>query len=213
MKTKKTNKLIPLGSACRLAWQINKFNKNNDIQKTSYPIDWCVTSNKSLEILFSDDFDITKVLSNIIKVHSTGNCKCEYTDIVFPHGVKFPIDDKQVNQAKQRFYHTYQHYKSLRYMNDITFIRWYPPCRKVRPRSIINSLKNFLQHENFKFIHVETEVFDEEKNRPIDQFELISSPHHYKLYELRPDPTTPAHFHFRGDSKSWDSFLSHLTKS
>lgn len=212
---KNINRLIPLGSWCRVAHQINLFKQSHQIPKVSYPLDWCITPPESLEVIFSDDFDINKVLSNNVISRITNSIQCEYTKIIFHHDLSEKHQSSQdIERAKQRFIHTYQHYKDLRNMDEIIFVRWINGKENKNAHKlniftgynyklITERLKNFLQHENFQIIEVYSESFRQEKDHPDNQFKLTDSPHYYKLHEK-------ASTDWRGDEKSWIQLLTHL---
>lgn len=212
---KNINRLIPFGSWCRVAYQINLFKESHQIPKVSYPLDWCITPGESFEIILSDDFDINEVLSNSVICPITNSIQCKYTKIIFHHALNERRQrPRHIEQVKQRFIHTYQHYKDLRNMNEIIFVRWVKEDEYAYKldmftgynyKLITERLKNFLQHENFKIIETHSEYFEQEKDRPDNQFELTDSPNYYKLHEKVP-------INFRGDEKSWIQLLTHLTQ-
>ena len=92
--------IFSLGGACRPAHQINK-NLENDF--ISGPFDWTVSSAESIFRFFGPDFKIEDCLSPS-KIRFFGNglrLKCDYSDLIFHHGLgpnelkKIRLNDKQ----------------------------------------------------------------------------------------------------------------------
>ena len=204
--TEKINNLVPLGSWCRCAFQVNVFKRRNNIRKVSYPLDWCITPHESLEIIFSDAFDIDRVLANPVK-SPVGTIQCDYTKIIFHH-------EKCAEKAKERFKHAYGHLDRLKSSNNITFVRWVKNELDVTIgrdyKTVQTNITNFLQHDNFKIVEVHSDYFPTETDRPDEQFQLDKTPYYYKLHEIRISKRTYKK-HWQGDHTSWQNLLTYLT--
>ena len=54
--------LIPIGSWCRIAYQVNQFLKANGIKPTSFPYDWTITPFAALKITLDGKINLSDVL-------------------------------------------------------------------------------------------------------------------------------------------------------
>lgn len=138
--------LIPIGSWCRTAYQVNNYKNYKGIDKISYPFDWTITPFEALKVVFSNDFKASNILKNeSISRSRVGSIIDNDTKIIHHHDFLKPVLDKLyenseinnngiptalfesnlIEKARGRFLHTY---KNLEILRDVKgrhgFVRW-----------------------------------------------------------------------------------------
>ena len=138
--------LIPIGSWCRTAYQVNEFKKNNGIKPISFPFDWTITPFSSLEIIFNKQFSPNQALDkNHIRRSKFGSLVDDYTTLIHHHDFLAPklkeledisgVDAKGLPfelyntdllaKASGRLTHTYHQFELLKDKNEkLFFVRW-----------------------------------------------------------------------------------------
>jgi len=138
--------LIPIGSWCRCAYQVNEFIKSKGGEPISYPFDWTITPFASLQITFSKSFNTNNVLANEnLLLSPFGSLTDISTKLIHHHdfdpqdilrmkgikgvnenGVPLAIFDRDlIMKAKGRLIHTYNNLEKLKNNEKkIGFIRW-----------------------------------------------------------------------------------------
>ena len=141
--------LVPIGSWCRTAYQVNEFLKTNGIQSVTYPFDWTVTPFTALKLTLDKHFKPSDVLQNdnlrlslfgslldvktqLIHHHDlppTIVKRFEYVDgkqSINKHRVPFELfKSTEIGKAKGRFEYGFSNFKLLKSHNKkIGFVRW-----------------------------------------------------------------------------------------
>jgi hypothetical protein len=211
----KFNCLIPIGSWCRPAWQINRFKVKHGAKSISYPFDWCITPLHSLEKIFSHSYDINQLSismnawrdsapKDITPIDAT-------TGLIFSH-------DKTVEEAKGRFLHTFKNLLLTKEKNNLIFIRWldkyghdhrkrWGEDRNPTYEKLIENLKIFINNDTFKLIEIETE-YNDVGDLIRDKKQIHDKLIRYILTE--PVYVDPVNNGFRGSDKSWDLILNDI---
>ncbi len=144
--------LIPIGSWCRTAYQVNEFIKARGGDATSFPFDWTITPYSSLKIIFDGKFNPSDVLNiENLELNKVGSITDNGTQLIHHHdfppakmkelGQKGGFDERGIpnllyasgliDKASGRFDHTYRHMESLKNSsNKLSFVRW---CRLGHP--------------------------------------------------------------------------------
>ena len=212
------DRLIPLGSWCRNAFQINRFRQEHGQKSISYPFDWTITPLHSLEKIFSPSFDDNQIS---ISMRETNFLKKEQlideTGLIFFHDTSQGATPKI---AKERFLHTFKHIKKE---TNLIFIRWLDQShheirqsvwnedRNPTYEKLIENLKIFLNNDTFKLIEIETKYEDPGdciQNKNIVNNNLVR----YAIAEpLRVEPRKSQNF--RGSDKAWNLVLNDIMEN
>lgn len=146
--------LIPIGSWCRTAYQVNNYKNCKGIDKISYPFDWTITPFEALKVVFSKDFKASNILKNeSISRSQVGSIIDNDTKIIHHHDFLPPVMDKLcenseinnngiptalfesnlIEKARGRFLHTYENLESLRDAKGRHgFVRWQRGVRESK---------------------------------------------------------------------------------
>ena len=209
--------LIPLGSWCRPAFQINRFRREHGETPISYPFDWCITPLYSLEKIFSHSYDINQlsISMNAWRDSAPKDIKPidATTGLIFYH-------NKTIEEAKGRFLHTFKNLLSTKEKNNLIFIRWldtyghdhrkrWGEDRNPTYEKLIENLKIFVNNDTFKLIEIETE-YNDVGDLIRDKKQIHDKLIRYILTEpVYVDPVK-SDTGFRGSDKSWDLVLNDI---
>ena len=139
--------LIPIGSMCRAAFQVNSYLKSKGLTTTPYPYDWTITPFTALEATLSKKFNTCSILElDNLKLNNLGSITDERTGIIHIHDfpppvikdimpkglqkdigiIRSPQLTKMREKASGRFIHTYKNLELLKTKESkkILFIRW-----------------------------------------------------------------------------------------
>lgn len=138
--------LVPIGSWCRTAYQVNEFLKKNGIKPVSYPYDWTITPFISLKITLNNEFIPSCVLQfESIQRSKVNSIIDNSTQLIHHHDFSPPkikeleqiseLDIKGIPEAlyttnliakaRERFIYTYRHLESLKSIRSkVLFVRW-----------------------------------------------------------------------------------------
>jgi hypothetical protein len=136
--------IIPIGSWCRTAYQVNEFLKANGIKSTSFPYDWTITPFFSLKFTLSNRFHPSSILEiENIQRNQFGSITDNNTQLIHHHD--FPpqkmkeieeISELDINgipkvlystdliaKAKERFAQAYKHLEASKHGGKVLFVR------------------------------------------------------------------------------------------
>ena len=226
--------VIPIGSWCRAAYQVNAFKGSLGVEKVSYPFDWTITPFSALKNSLSPDFDLSKVLlSKSVEISKFGSVHDLYSDIIFHHDLEgshveyHKLDKRIVERTFEqhsvvcdtvgRFTYTMDNLKKLKGESDLMFVRWQ---REGHPDSqleeafvdeniftLTDVLSNFLGHNLFKVLVVESKTVKndyEGVSYELVQHALGATAVVYERKGFNGDGTND----FRGDEKAWQPLLN-----
>lgn len=138
--------LVPIGSWCRTAYQVNEFLKASGINPVSFPFDWTVTPFAALKVTLDRKFNPSDALRvENLELNKVGSITDNATQLIHHHdfaplkmkklGQTGGLDEKGIpkalyatdliDKACSRFAHAYRHMEAVRSSsNKISFIRW-----------------------------------------------------------------------------------------
>ena len=217
--------IASLGTYCKITYQFRNYyrcetkikNENDyDIGINSYPIDWTICSLDGLKLLFSKDFK----LENVLKKHKNSIFNTPqdlYTNIIFYH-------ERSVEEARNRFIHTYKNYENLKKFDRIIFVRWsrhvdvqkdcdhwYNGARapykltnyyKDPDQELLDILINFFENKNIKIINVKSK-FDLEGMK----FKNITDD---LIYCVLGESLEKSKDFMKGDEVAWQNFFKQI---
>ncbi len=138
--------LIPIGSWCRVAYQVNEFKKRLRVKPVAYPYDWTITPFSALKITLDKDFISENVLhqDNLV-LSKFGSILDNYSQLIHlydfnPQKLKelrksggfnennIPVrlfKSELVDKAQARFRNAYNNLQSLKNNEKkLAFVRW-----------------------------------------------------------------------------------------
>jgi hypothetical protein len=151
------DRIIPLGSWCRNAFQINRFKQEHNVKAISYPFDWTITPVKSIEKVFSDTFKESNVLQEYHKQLKW--LQDPYSEIFFVEW-----HSPSVKHSREKFLHTFGHLKNLKGQENLIFIRWFSSETKynLRGSETHEMISKFYGNDdisNYKTLHENIKKF------------------------------------------------------
>jgi hypothetical protein len=139
--------LIPIGSWCRTAYQVNEFLKSHGVMPTSFPYDWTITSFAALKLTLDARFTPSSALElDNLEINQFGSITDMRTQLIHHHDFAPPTlhelkqmgesnsngipkalwDTDLIDKAIGRFCHTYLHLEALKNSSrKISFVRWH----------------------------------------------------------------------------------------
>jgi hypothetical protein len=139
--------LIPIGSWCRTAWQVNALLKAHGVEQTSFPYDWTTTPFAALRITLDEKFNPANALRiENLELNKVGSITDNSTQLIHHHDFPPPkmseltqlgeSDEKGlpkalyttdlIDKAASRFAYTYRHLEALKSSTSkVGFVRWY----------------------------------------------------------------------------------------
>ncbi|XLP06765.1 hypothetical protein ACI7YQ_16800 [Alteromonas marina] len=226
--------IIPIGSWCRTAYQVNTFKASSKFVKVSYPFDWTITPFSALRSTLSPTFDIGKVLlSKSVEISKFGSVRDLYSDIIFHHDLegKYVEEHKLdvsileqtfeqhniVRDTVGRLAHTMGNFKKLKEQSNLLFVRWqregHPDSQLPNAFSgesiatITDILSNYLEHNLFKVLVVKSKIVDgdyEGAPYEIETHRLGANAIAFERRGFNGDGTND----FRGDERAWQPLLN-----
>ena len=237
--------LIPIGAWCRTAYQVREFNTKNNTTSESFPFDWTISSFAALQRILSPEFNPAQILDlKNLYINKFGSLSDSYSDLIFHHDLspalvsKYHSDDRKnfidispqlidsgvIDQAKERFIHTFSKLKDYCKSGNqkIGFIRWFrsghpdPELPNVFTDENIFSLYQLLQsfcgHNKFYVLRIMTKYVD-----ALPSEGSVLECHKYSnvgasiLLAERPGYNGDRSNNFAGDCQSWTEALTGFT--
>lgn len=143
VSSKVFERLVPLGSWCRTAYQCRSHAKQLGLEVKSGPFDWSITPFRALSVALRDEINPDLLLNPIDSyINRVGSVTCGYTGIAFHHDLAVAdvksyggqandqtiptdlIESEQWARTKNRFLHTFNNFQQLFQKKGNLYVRW-----------------------------------------------------------------------------------------